>query len=144
MDSEQVILDTNVYDTDFLTHNVLTVMWYSPIILTIVDLGYLISNSPFKRESIRDGENISMGLSFWPSLVMVHSWLEDLVGLMNCSSYKVLSPILLMQVPTQIHWKPNNLILAFRENDNFVFSFSKFEAKIQHFFYQNALKNSFN
>ena len=30
MDSEQVIFDTNVYDTDFLTQNVLTVMWYSP------------------------------------------------------------------------------------------------------------------
>ena len=29
MDSEQVIFDTNVYDTDFLTQNVLTVMWYS-------------------------------------------------------------------------------------------------------------------
>ena len=59
MDSEQVILDTNVYDTDFLTHNVLTVMWYSPIILTIVDLGYLISNSPFKRESISIPLNIT-------------------------------------------------------------------------------------
>ena len=51
---------------------------------------------------------------------------------MNCPSYKVLSPILFMQVPTQIHWKPNNLILAFRENDNFVFSFSNFEVKIQY------------
>ena len=41
-----------------------------------------------------------------PSLASIqlnHSWLEDLVGLMNCSSYKVLCPILLMQVPTQIH-----------------------------------------
>ena len=69
--------------------------------------------------------------------VIQHSWLEDMVGLMNCSSYKVLSPILLMQVPTQIHWKPNQSIVAFWENANFVFSLSDFGVKIQPFFRQN-------
>ena len=61
----------------------------------------------------------------------LHTCLEGLVGLMNCPSYKVGFPILSMHVPTKIHWKPNLLIMALRENANFVNSLVKMRPKIK-------------
>ena len=61
----------------------------------------------------------------WWLFNLKHTGLEARLVVHNYARYEVLSPILFIQVPTKIHWKLNDLTMAFRENAIFLFSFSK-------------------